>query len=155
MKIYLGSDHAGFKLKEEIKKFLSDKKHKYEDLGTNNEESCDYPDYAFAVAQKVGASKGKDVGILICGSGIGMSIAANKVPGARAALCHNEWAAIKSREHNDANILCIGAKAVEAQAALRIVDAWLKTEFEGNKKGGERHKKRVDKFAEIEKKVCG
>jgi len=155
MKIYLGSDHAGVKLKEEIKKFLDKEGHEYKDMGTDSEESCDYPDYALAVAEKVAAGSGNgDKGILICGSGIGMSIAANKVPGVRAALCHNEWTAVKSREHNDANILCMGAKVVETKAALKMVKAWLETEYEGRKKGGERHKNRVDKFSDIEKRAC-
>jgi ribose 5-phosphate isomerase B len=155
MKVYLGSDHAGVKLKEDIKKFLDENGYEHEDMGTNSEESCDYPDYALAVAEKVvaGAEAG-DKGILICGSGIGMSIAANKVRGARAALCHNEWTAVKSREHNDANILCIGAKVVESHAAVKMVKVWLKTEFEGAGSGGERHKRRADKFSDIEGRCC-
>jgi len=146
MKIAIGSDHAGFKLKEKIKKFLKDLDHEYKDFGTDSEESVDYPDYALRVAECV-TKKECDRGILICGSGIGMCISANKVPGIRAALCHNVEMARLSREHNDANVLTMGARLIDEATAKEIVKVWLKTDFLG-----ERHLKRVNKMKDIERK---
>lgn len=150
--IVIGSDHAGFKLKEKLKDFLNKTNYKIVDVGTNNTESADYPDYAVKVGEKV--SNTSNFGILVCGSGIGMSIAANKVPGARAALCRDELDAEMSRKHNDANIVCLGERVSSDDKAMKIVKKFLETEFEGNKKEGLRHKKRVEKFKEIEKKFC-
>ncbi|MBN1502422.1 ribose 5-phosphate isomerase B [Candidatus Woesearchaeota archaeon] len=141
--IYLGSDHGGFKLKESIKSFLDNKNIKYEDMGTHNEESCDYPDIAKIVANQVAEKNA--LGILVCGTGIGMSIAANKIKGIRAALCHNEYTAEMARKHNDANILCLGGRVLQKDIALKIVDIFINTEFDGG-----RHKRRVDKIMEIQ-----
>lgn len=146
MKIAVGSDHGGVELKEEIKKFLNDEGCEFKDFGTNSTESCDYPDYALPVAEAV-AAKEYDLGILICGTGIGIGIAANKVPGIRAALCSDTFSAHATREHNNANILTLGQRVVGPGLAIDIVKTFLNTEFEG-----ERHQKRIDKIAEIEKK---
>ena len=146
MKIAIGSDHAGFELKEKIKKLLEELGHEYEDFGTDSEESVDYPDYALKVAESL-AKKKCDRGILICGSGIGMCMSANKVPGVRAALCQNVEMARLSREHNDANVLTMGARLIDEVTAKEIVKVWLKTKFLG-----ERHLRRVNKMKDIEKK---
>jgi len=146
MKIAIGSDHAGFELKEKIKKLLEELGHEYEDFGTDSEESVDYPDYALRVAESV-AKKECDKGILICGSGIGMCMSANKVPGIRAAFCSNTEMARLSREHNDANVLTMGARLIDEVTAKEIVKVWLKTKFLG-----ERHLRRVNKMKDIEKK---
>ena len=145
--IALGSDHAGFELKEKIKQYLEKRKLKIKDYGCYSEESVDYPDYAEKVARTVANGKAEK-GIVICGTGIGMSMAANKVLGIRAALCWNEETAEMSRKHNDANILCLGARMIDHEKALRIVDIWLKTNFEGG-----RHRRRVNKISIIEKSV--
>ncbi|MDI6826694.1 MAG: ribose 5-phosphate isomerase B [Candidatus Aenigmarchaeota archaeon] len=146
MKIALASDHAGFELKEKIKKFLEELGYEYKDFGTHSNESVDYPDYALKVAESV-AKKEFERGILICGSGIGMCMAANKVPGIRAALCHSTEMARLSREHNDANVLTMGARLTNEKTAKDVVRVWLTTEF-----AGERHLKRVNKMKDIEKK---
>lgn len=136
MKIAIGSDHGGYKLKEEVKGYLDKKGHPYKDFGCDSEESCDYPDYGFPVARAV--AKGEyEKGILICRSGIGMSIVANKVKGIRAALCGSPDIARKSREHNDSNILVLSG---ETAGFEKILDIWLETEFAGG-----RHKRRIDK----------
>ena len=155
-KIVIGSDHAGFKLKEKLKEVFSGN-YNVVDVGTNSEESADYPDYAVKVGEKIAdkGSKSKgDFGILVCGSGIGMSIAANKVPGIRAALCRDELDAEMSRRHNNANVVCLGERVSSNDKAIKIIKKFLDTEFEGNKKGGERHKRRAEKFKEIEKMFC-
>ncbi|WP_315116609.1 ribose 5-phosphate isomerase B [uncultured Clostridium sp.] len=146
MKIALGSDHAGLPLKKEIIKHLESKGIVIKDFGTLTEDSCDYPDYALAVAEEV-AAKNFDFGILVCGTGIGISIAANKVPGVRAALCGDTFSAHACREHNDANILALGQRIVGTGLALDIVDSFLGAKYEGG-----RHGKRVDKISQIEKK---
>jgi len=146
MKIAIASDHAGFELKEKIKKFLDDLGYEYKDFGTDSNESVDYPDYALKVAENV-AKKEYDRGILICGSGIGMCMTANKVPGIRAALCHNVETAKLSREHNDANVLTFGSRMIDEKTAKDMVKVWLKTEFLGD-----RHLRRVNKMKDIEKK---
>lgn len=146
MKIALGSDHAGLPLKKEVIKHLEDKGIEIQDFGTITEDSCDYPDYAIQVAEEV-AGKKFDFGILICGTGIGISIAANKVPGIRAALCGDTFSAHACREHNDANILALGQRIVGVGLALDIVDAFLSAKYEGG-----RHQRRVDKISAIEKK---
>ncbi|MEK6973093.1 MAG: ribose 5-phosphate isomerase B [archaeon] len=142
VKIYIASDHAGFKAKEELKKFLQTAKSEFklEDLGTNSEESVDYPDYAKRVAQKVAKEK-NSFGILICGTGIGMSIAANKVKGIRAALCHNEFTAKMSRNHNDANVLCMGARILNVEEMKKIANTFLNEKFEHG-----RHENRIKKI---------
>lgn len=144
MKITLASDHAGFDYKSQILRYLSENHVDTIDLGTDGDRSVDYPDYAVKVAKRV--SEGlNDRGILICGTGIGMSIVANKFPRVRAALCHNLETAEASRRHNDANILILGARILDLDVALSIVAIWLKTPFEGG-----RHQKRLDKLQEIE-----
>jgi len=146
MIIAIASDHAGFELKEKIKKFLEELGHEYKDFGTDSEESVDYPDYALKVAESV-AKKECDRGILICGAGIGMCMSANKVPGIRAASCYDTEMARLSREHNDANILTMGARLIDENTAKEIVQVWLTTEFAGG-----RHLRRVNKMKDIEKK---
>ncbi|KAJ49146.1 ribose 5-phosphate isomerase B [Clostridium tetanomorphum] len=146
MKIALGSDHAGLPLKREIIKHLEGKGIQVQDFGTLTEDSCDYPDYAIKVAEEV-AAKRYDFGILVCGTGIGISIAANKVPGVRAALCGDTFSAHACREHNDANILALGQRVVGVGLALDIVDNFLSAKYEGG-----RHQKRIDKISCIESK---
>ncbi len=133
----MGSDHAGFGLKEQIKKYLMDKGHTVRDTGPYTEDRCDYPVYAKKVATLVAKDKASK-GILVCGSGIGMSMAANKVKGIRAAVCESLYTAEMSRMHNDSNVLCLGARILSKKKALAIVDKWLHTKFEGG-----RHLKRV------------
>jgi len=140
MKIALGADHAGFELKDRIKEHLLEKGIIVDDRGTSSADSVDYPDYARAVAETVAAGNA-EFGILVCGTGIGMSIAANKVAGIRAAKVNSEAEAQLSREHNDANVLTLGARVLDPGAALRIVDCWLATPFAGG-----RHQRRVDKM---------
>ena len=144
MKIAIGSDHGGFNLKNTVMERLKEKGYEFKDFGTYSADSCDYPDIAIEVAEKV-ASGEYDRGILICGTGIGIGIAANKVQGIRAALCHDTFSAHASREHNNANILTMGERIIGAGLALEIVDTWLNTEFEGG-----RHARRVDKISAYE-----
>lgn len=144
MKIALGADHAGFELKEKIKQHLITQGFDLNDRGTDSSESVDYPDFARSVGEEVAAGKA-DWGILVCGAGIGMAIAANKVPGIRAANIHNEIEAQLSREHNNANVLALGGRMLDQATALRIVDRWLSTAF-----GGGRHQRRIDKISEME-----
>ncbi|MGN0018993.1 MAG: ribose 5-phosphate isomerase B [Candidatus Gastranaerophilaceae bacterium] len=141
-KIAIGSDHGGFNLKNTIKKHLENKGYEVQDFGTYSTDSCDYPVYAKAVAKSV--AKGEnEKGIIVCGSGIGVSIAANKVKGIRAALCHESHSAMLSRLHNNANVLCLGERITGESLALDIVDTWLKSEYEGG-----RHQKRIDMLDE-------
>lgn len=138
VKIAIGSDHGGFELKAKIADYLKGKNIEVKDFGTFSNESCDYPVFAKEVALEV--SKGSfDKGILICGTGIGVSIVANKVKGIRAALCYDTFCAKMSREHNNANILCLGQRVLAEDLALEIVDIWLNSDFEGG-----RHEKRVN-----------
>jgi len=141
-KIAIGSDHGGFRLKETIIKHLRGMNIEFQDFGTYDEESCDYPEYAKKVASVV-AEGGFNKGILVCGTGIGVSIVANKIKGIRAALCCDTFSAKASRAHNNANILCLGQRVIGEGLALDIVDAWLESEFEAG-----RHKIRVDKIEE-------
>lgn len=144
-RIAIGADHAGFKLKEFVKSFLKEKGFEVIDVGTYSEERCHYPIYAQKVAQMV--SKGEiEKGILICGSGIGMSIVANKFKGVRAALCHNIYSAKYSRLHNNSNILCLGGRVTGEDLTKEIVETWLETPFEGG-----RHEERLSLIEEIEK----
>ncbi|ADQ07734.1 sugar-phosphate isomerase, RpiB/LacA/LacB family [Caldicellulosiruptor hydrothermalis 108] len=144
MKIAIGSDHAGFPLKEAVKKHLEKKGVEYKDFGTYSQESCDYPDIAKDVALAVKSGE-FTFGILICGTGIGISIAANKVRGIRAALCHDTFSAKAARAHNNANILAMGARVIGEGLACEIIDAFLASNFEGG-----RHQRRVDKIHLIE-----
>lgn len=146
MKIAIGSDHRGFQSKEKIKGLLVSRGHEVLDVGTDSPSSCDYPDSAFPTCQAV-VSGQAERGILLCGTGIGMSITANKVVGIRAALCHDELTAELSRRHNDANVLCLPADLVGEELTRRIVEVWLSTQFEGG-----RHARRVQKIGEVEQK---
>lgn len=141
-KIAIGSDHGGFELKAKIAEYLESKGIEIKDFGTFTNESCDYPVFAKEVATEV-ANGSFNRGILICGTGIGVSIVANKIKGIRAALCFDTFCAKMSREHNNANILCLGQRVLSQDLALEIVDIWLKTDFEGG-----RHQRRVDLIEE-------
>ena len=144
MKLAIGSDHGGFRLKEAIKTYLLAHDYEVTDFGTESEDSCDYPDFALPVAEAV--AKGEyDRGILICGTGIGIGIVANKVKGVRAALCHDTFSAEACRNHNDANILTMGERIVGEVLALKIVETFLNSDFEGG-----RHQRRVDKIKALE-----
>ena len=138
--VILASDHAGFKLKEEIKKFLIKKRKKVLDLGTKNTRSVDYPDYAHLLSKRMKKNKNQ-FGILVCGSGTGMSMTANKHKNIRAALCYNTKSTKLSRLHNDANVMTIGSRLIKKKVALKCVDTFLKTNFDGG-----RHIKRVKKI---------
>lgn len=143
MKIAIGSDHGGFAVKEEILRFLQDLGNEIEDVGCFGSDSVDYPDFAGRVCELIG-DKSCEKGILICGTGIGMSIAANKNKNKniRAALCHDSYTARMSRQHNDANILCLGARVLGIEVIIDMVGIWLETEFEGG-----RHQQRLDIFS--------
>jgi len=145
--IAIGSDHAGYSLKVEIVKYLKENGYEVKDYGTHDgDNSVDYPDFGLAVAEAV--KNGEcEKGIIVCGTGIGISISANKVSGIRAAVCTDSYMAKMSREHNDANVLALGSRVVGVGLALDIVETWLKSEFVGG-----RHKIRVDKIGEVEKK---
>lgn len=144
MKIGIGSDHGGYELKEEVKKHFEEKGIDFVDYGTNSTESVDYPDFGEAVARAV-VEKEVNRGIVICGTGIGISIAANKVKGIRCALCGDSFSAKMSREHNNANVLALGGRVTGVALALDIVDHFIEGEFEGD-----RHKRRINKIDEIE-----
>lgn len=145
MKIAIACDHAGLEMKEHLMDYLNQKKIEFKDFGTDSAESCDYPDFAKAVAKNV-AGKKADYGILICGTGIGMSMAANKVKGIRAATVHNEFTAQAAKEHNNANIICLGARVLDKHKAEKILDSFFSAKFLGNTKEGKRHKRRVEKI---------
>jgi RpiB/LacA/LacB family sugar-phosphate isomerase len=145
--ILIASDHGGFALKEKLKAFLGRKGLKVKDLGPYTPQRCNYPEFAYALASRVSAGKFKR-GILICKSGIGNSIVANRLPGVRAALCHNVKAARLSRLHNDSNVLVLGSIFVNSALAKKIASAWLKEKFEGG-----RHKARLAQIKVIEKKI--
>jgi len=145
-RIALGSDHAGFPLKEWLKAKLTEAGYECVDFGTDNPQSCDYPDFAVPVAQAV--VKGEcETGIVICGTGVGSSIAANKVPGIRCALCWNEYTARLARAHNNANVLALGARVIGMELAWEIVKVWLETPFSKE----ERHRRRLEKIATLER----
>lgn len=145
MKIALGSDHAGYALKEVLVAYLKNKGYQVKDYGTNSLESVDYPDFAYKVATSVANGK-EDFGIIICGTGIGISIAANKVEGIRAALVYDKLTARLAKEHNHANIIALGGRTTNSADAVEIVDAYLNAQIEN------RHQKRIDKITKIEKK---
>ncbi len=148
IKIAIGSDHAGFHLKREIKKYFQEQDLQFTDFGVDTDDSVDYPDIALLVAESVVRGDNK-YGILVCGTGIGMVMAANKVPGIRAALCHDPFSARASREHNDANIIALGERVTGPGLACAIIESWLKTDFQGG-----RHQRRIDKIKAIEEKYC-
>ncbi len=141
--IVIGSDHAGYALKELVKDYLTASKIEIEDCGTYSEESVDYADFGIAVAEKVSSGDFKR-GILVCGTGLGMSMVANRFKYVRAALCNDIFSAMMSRQHNDSNILVLGGRVIGVELAKEIVQVWLKTPFEGG-----RHKSRIDKFDTI------
>ena len=145
MRIALASDHAGYTEKERLKKVLFDLGVEFDDLGTNSEESVDYPDFARKVAEQVAQGQ-VEQGVLVCGSGTGMAITANKVPGVRAAVAWSEETARLARQHNDANVLAIGARTTPEGDIPKIVRAWFSTAFEGG-----RHAARVEKISEVER----
>ncbi len=147
--IALGADHAGWELKEACKAWLIDEGHQVLDFGTHLPESVDYPDYAAQVGEAVAVGK-VDRGLLVCGTGIGMAIAANKVPGVRAAGCFDAFTARMSREHNDANVLCLGARLTGHELALEILQIWIGTVF-----AGDRHARRVGKIVALEQRLRG
>lgn len=144
-RMVVGSDHAGFRAKEIIKKYLQDAGYTVDDMGTHSEESVDYPDFAKAVGERVAAGNGA-LGVLVCGTGIGVSIAANKVEGIRAALAHDSLTARRAREHNDANVIALGGKVVGEDEAIAIVQEFLSAEFAGG-----RHQRRIDKITEMDR----
>ena len=146
VRIAVGADHAGFALKERVRAYLQSKGFEVEDHGPATLEPVDYPDYAEKVAASV-AAKGADFGVLMCGTGLGVAIAANKVPGIRAATCNDTLSAYFARAHNDANVLAMGGRLTDEATARKIVDTWLATEFEGG-----RHARRVEKIAIIDEK---
>ena len=146
MKIAIGADHGGFNLKKEIVALLEELGHEYKDFGTHSADSIDYPDVAIPVAEAVAAGE-FDRGILICGTGIGIGIAANKVKGIRAALVHDSFSAKATRQHNDSNIMTMGERVIGPGLALDMVTTWLDTDFEGG-----RHSNRVDKMSAYESK---
>jgi ribose 5-phosphate isomerase B len=146
MKIALAADHVGFALKEKTREYLKGKGLEVEDLGPANADSVDYPDFAAKVAVQV-AAKQADFGVLICGTGIGMEIAANKIPGIRAAAASNTISARMAREHNNANVLTMGGRMIDEAAMHRIVDTWLSTAFDGG-----RHERRVEKIEALEQR---
>ena len=143
MSIAVGSDHAGFKLKEQLLAHLSKNSIDFFDFGTYGEERVDYPDYAFKVANAVSIGEFQ-FGLVICGSGIGVSIAANKVKGIRAALCCNEYMAKMARKHNNANVIAMGGRTTSSEDAIKILDAFLENDFEGG-----RHQKRIEKIHNV------
>ncbi|HHX73351.1 MAG TPA: ribose 5-phosphate isomerase B [Firmicutes bacterium] len=149
MKIALASDHGGFLLKEQVAVYLRQQGIDYRDFGTDSEESVDYPDFALAAAEAV--ARGEcTLGILCCGTGIGVAMVANKVPGIRAANCHDTFSARMSREHNNANVLTLGQRVVGSGLALEVVEAFLRGKYAGG-----RHACRVEKITAIEQKYCG
>ena len=144
MRIAVGSDHRGVELRAKLIEFLRQLGQEVVDLGTDNHEEVDYPDIAAAVARKVGSGE-VDRGILVCGTGVGMCIAANKIPGVRAAPCHDDITAEMSRRHNDLNVLCLSGDLIGERLADRLVEIWLKTPFDGG-----RHSRRNQKIADLE-----
>lgn len=152
MMIYLGSDHAGYKLKEKVKAYLLKEKYAVKDFGTNSEKPVDYPDFIFLVAEVVSLNP-HNLGVVFGGTGLGECIAANKINGVRAVICYDEYTAKMSREHNDSNILCLGGRTVTKSwpRAKKILDIWLKTKFSGEA----RHVRRLKKIAKAEEKLHG
>lgn len=144
--IAIGSDHGGYLLKEEIKKHLEEKGWEFKDFGTDSTASCDYPVYAEKVCRAIQSGE-CEKGILVCGTGIGMSMCANKCKGIRAAVCGDHFSAEFTRKHNNANVLCLGARVTGSGVALQLVDIFLTTEFEGG-----RHEKRIEMMMELENK---
>jgi len=149
MKIAIGSDHGGYKLKKKLLKFLETKGYELADMGTHSEESCDYPIIGYKVASSISSGQ-FERGVLVCKTGIGMSIVANKIHGVRAALCQTKDSARLSREHNDANIIVFGSKFVKLKMVEEMLDIWLRTNFLGG-----RHRRRVRQIEKIEREISG
>ena len=149
MKIAIGADHAGFELKERVKALLVELKHEVLDLGTANCDPVDYPDFAEAVGLAVRDGKAKR-GILVCGSGVGASVAVNKIPGVRAGLCHDHYSAHQGVEHDDMNVLVMGGRVIGESVALELVQAFLKSKYSAE----ERHQRRLDKLKAIERRYA-
>lgn len=147
MMLAIGSDHGGLELKEAVKKVLASRGIHVNDFGTGNSDSVDYPDFAEKVAGAV-SSGSDELGILVCGTGIGMSIVANKFPGVRAALATDEFMAQMAKEHNNANILVLGGRVLDEEMAIKMVNVWLDSDYEGG-----RHQRRLDKIAKVESAV--
>lgn len=148
-KIVIGSDHAGYSLKEALKEYLTEMGQEITDVGTHGRDDVDYPDFGIMVSEKVSSGEFTR-GILFCGSGVGMTIIANKFPSVRAVLCLDEDTARMSRLHNDTNILVLAGRQTDIETAKAIIATWLKTAFEGG-----RHQRRLDKIRELERKLCG
>ncbi|MGH7163091.1 MAG: ribose 5-phosphate isomerase B [Planctomycetota bacterium] len=144
MRVALGADHAGFRFKEEIARRLRELGHVVEDCGCHGEESCDYPDFGAAAARAVAEGRAER-GIVVCGTGIGIGMAANKVPGVRAAVVHDRFTAAMSREHNDANVLCLGARVLDPRHAVELAEYWIGLAFQGG-----RHEARVRKLEALD-----
>lgn len=149
MRIAIGADHAGWPLKKELAAHLKAGGHDVLDLGTSSADPVDYPDYAAAVAEALRAGKAER-GLVVCGSGAGACVAANKVPGIRASLCHDTYTAHQAVEHDDVNVLCLGARVIGGELAREIVDAWVAARFSGE----ERHRRRLDKVQALERKYA-
>ena len=145
-KIAIGSDHGGYQLKEVLKKYLVDLGHNVEDYGTFDEKSCDYPDFAKLVALAV-AEKKSEIGILVCGSGVGVTVTANKIPGIRACLCHDTFSARQGVEDDDMNVLCLGGRVIGSELAKDLVNAFINAKFSNL----ERHKRRLNKVLDLDK----
>lgn len=150
LRVAAGADHAGFRYKELLAERLRDQGYDVLDVGTDSEESVDYPDYARAVAEAVHDGRA-DRGLLVCGSAVGVSVAANKVPGVRAAVCHDTYSAAQGVEHDAVNVLCMGERVIGIELARHIVDAFLGAEFSD----APRHRRRLDKVLDIEREYCG
>lgn len=146
MRVGVGSDHAGFRAKEPVLELVEELGHTVRDFGTDDEESVDYPDYARSVGSAVAADE-IDRGIILCGSGVGVSVAANKIPGVRAGVCHDTYSARQGVEHDDMNVLCVGARVIGSELIDAVVRAFLEAEFSG----AERHRRRLDKVLQIER----
>ena len=149
MRIAIGADHAGWPLKEELVVHLKQGGHDVLDLGTSGADPVDYPDYAAAVAEAVRGGKAER-GLIVCGSGAGACVAANKIPGVRASVCHDTYTAHQAVEHDDVNVLCLGARVIGGQLAREIVDAWAAARFSGE----ERHRRRLEKVRALERKYA-
>lgn len=149
--VAIGSDHAGYELKEQLKDELSEMGYEVRDVGTDSEESCDYPEFALPVSEAVSSGEAFR-GVLVCGTGAGMAMVANKVPGVRAAACNDPYTAEYCRLHNDANIMTVGARIVDSQKARRILRAFMETGYEGQQPDGYRHARRLHEIEQVEDK---
>ncbi len=150
LRVALGGDHAGYELKKLVADRLGKQASEVIDCGTNSTQSCDYPDFAVAVAREIIQGRA-DRGIVVCGSGVGVSVAANKIPGIRAAICHDTYSAHQGVEHDDMNVLCIGGRIIGSELAFAIIDSFLGAKYEPQ----ERHQRRLDKVLDIEKRGLG